>query len=145
MKPYTYLVGILILLFLLTNINSYSQHQSELNPGYYIVVGAYAANRENIAQNYTEVLNRRGYKAGYGFNTGKNYYFVYLKYFTELKESLKDMQTTRKQPEFANAWVRVVPGEIHPISNNLPPLNPETVIAEQKKIEAEQSKSEPPK
>jgi hypothetical protein len=142
MKPYTYLVSVLIVF--LSCISAFSQHQSELNPGYYIVVGAYAPTRENVAQNYTEVLTRRGYNAGYGFNTSKNCFFVYLKYFTDLKASVQDMQVTRKQPEFAQAWVRVVPGEIHPISNNLPPLNRERLADEQKQKDelAKKSKEE---
>jgi outer membrane protein OmpA-like peptidoglycan-associated protein len=89
-----------------------AQHPTELVPGYYIVVGAYKPSRENVAQNYTEVLNRRGFKAGYGFNSSRNYFFVYLKYFNELKESLVDMQRTRKQGEFTDAWVRVVAGDL---------------------------------
>jgi outer membrane protein OmpA-like peptidoglycan-associated protein len=97
---------------LLAGFHSKAQHRTELNPGYYVVVGAYAPNRENVAQNYTEVLNRRGYKAAYGFNSSRNYFFVYLKYFTELKTSLSDMENTRKEGEFAQAWVRVIPGDI---------------------------------
>lgn len=144
MKSYTY--APIIIGFLLTiSTGAFSQHQSELNPGYYIVVGAYAPTRENVAQNYTEVLTRRGYKAGYGFNTIMNRFFVYLKYSTDLKSSIKDMQATRKEPEFAGAWVRVVPGEIHPASNTLPPLNAEAVIEQQKEIVAKQAKSETPK
>lgn len=110
MKNATCVIALLIFMSLCTS--AFSQHRTELDPGYYIVVGAYAPTRENVAQNYTDVLNRRGYKAGYGFNSGKNYFFVYLKYFTQLKESLRDMQNTRKQTEFSQAWVRVVPGDV---------------------------------
>jgi outer membrane protein OmpA-like peptidoglycan-associated protein len=110
MKSSTYLIA--LLLFTCMSFEASSQHPTELSPGYYIVVGAYAPGRENVAQNYTDVLSRRGFKAGYGFNTAKNFFFVYLKYFTDLKSSLKDMQTTRRQEEFAQAWVRVVPGDL---------------------------------
>jgi outer membrane protein OmpA-like peptidoglycan-associated protein len=142
MKPYSYLVSALIVL--LSCFNAFSQHQTELSPGYYIVVGAYAPARENVAQNYTEVLTRRGYNAGYGFNSAKNCFFVYLKYLSDLKASVQEMQLTRKQPEFAQAWVRVVPGEIHPISNSLPPLNKERLADEQRQKDqlAQQLKSE---
>lgn len=101
-----------VLSFVCLGSNVSAQHQTELSAGYYVVVGAYASTRENVAQNYTEVLNRRGFNAAYGFNAARNFFFVYLKYFQNLKESLKDMQATRKQPEFAQAWVRVVPGDI---------------------------------
>jgi outer membrane protein OmpA-like peptidoglycan-associated protein len=110
MKNASYIIMILFMVCLVFQVSA--QHPTELDPGYYIVVGAYAASRENVAQNYAELLNRRGFDAGYGFNTSKNFFFVYLKYFTELKSSLQDMQKTRKQAEFAKAWVRVVPGDL---------------------------------
>jgi outer membrane protein OmpA-like peptidoglycan-associated protein len=87
-----------------------AQHTHELAPGYYVVVGAYAQTRENIAQNYVETLTRRGLKAEYGFNSSRNLYFVYIHYFDNLKEALKEMTAARKQPDFSDAWVRVVPG-----------------------------------
>jgi outer membrane protein OmpA-like peptidoglycan-associated protein len=103
---------IMLLLFVCLGSTARSQHPTELSPGYYIVVGAYAPSRENVAQNYTEVLNRKGLNAGYGFNSSRNYFYVYLQYYSSLKESLKDMKNRRRQPEFAQAWVRVVPGDI---------------------------------
>jgi outer membrane protein OmpA-like peptidoglycan-associated protein len=110
MKSSTYFIALLT--FVCMSFKVQAQHPTELAPGYYIVVGAYAPGRENVAQNYTDVLSRRGFNAGYGFNSGKKFFFVYLKYFTDLKSSLKDMQNTRKQEEFAQAWVRVVPGDL---------------------------------
>jgi outer membrane protein OmpA-like peptidoglycan-associated protein len=95
--------------FLLSyTVQSYAQSEKELQPGYYVVVGAYSANRENVAQNYTEVLNLKGVKARYGFNTSKNFYFVYLDYLAELKPALKEMYKRRQSVEFPDAWVRVV-------------------------------------
>lgn len=86
--------------------------QSELSPGYYVVVGAYARSRGNIAQNYTETLRMRGHQAEFGFNASRNMYFVYLRYFETLKEALSEMTSIRKTAEFKGAWVRVVPGVI---------------------------------
>jgi outer membrane protein OmpA-like peptidoglycan-associated protein len=91
---------------------AFSQASKELTPGYYVVVGAYAKTRENMAQNYAEILKLKGYKATYGFNSSRNLYFVYLAYFTDLKTSLREMSVTRKKSEFKDAWVRVVPGAI---------------------------------
>lgn len=114
MKKYVYLV----LLALCINIpfEILAQKTTELDPGYYVVVGAYAQTRENIAQNYVEALTRRGLQAYYGFNSSRKLFFVYLKYFDGLKESLRDMNKTRKNEEFSDAWVRVVPGLVarHP-------------------------------
>ena len=52
------------------------QNPKELAPGYYVVVGAYAKSRENIAQNYVETLRLKGRKEMYGFNSSRNLYFV---------------------------------------------------------------------
>ncbi|RAV99868.1 OmpA family protein [Pseudochryseolinea flava] len=89
-----------------------AQVSSELTPGYYVVVSAYAKSRENVAQNYVEVLRLKGLKAAYGFNSSRNLYFVYLSYFKDLRSSLQEMSRLRKQEEFKDAWVRVVPGEV---------------------------------
>jgi outer membrane protein OmpA-like peptidoglycan-associated protein len=110
MKNCTYFISFLMSVCL--SFVASAQDAAELAPGYYVVVGAYAPAHENIARNYAAVLGRKGFNASYGFNSSRNYFFVYLRYFTDLKESLRDMQKTRKQPEFAGAWVRVVPGDI---------------------------------
>ncbi len=103
---------VLALFLICLGTSSFSQtNQKELPPGYYVVVGAYAASRENIAQNYVEVLNREGHKASYGFNAIRRMYFVYLEEHGDLKSALRAMQRIRKG-KFPDAWVRVVPGVI---------------------------------
>lgn len=113
--------------------------QTELAPGYYVVVGAYARSRGNIAQNYVETLNMRGHKAEYGFNASRNMYFVYLQYFETLKESLNQMTQIRKNAEFKGAWVRVVPGVItgkaSPAKQEITPVVQAQPQPEEKKIE----------
>jgi outer membrane protein OmpA-like peptidoglycan-associated protein len=103
---------VLIALFVSISSTLFAQNDHELSPGYYVVVGAYAQSRESIAQNYVEALTRRGLDAHYGFNSSRRLYFVYLRFFDNLKESLTDMYATRKQAEFSDSWVRVVPGDI---------------------------------
>ncbi len=111
--------SVLLCGLLCISVQSFSQNPKELAPGYYVVVGAYARTRENVAQNYVEVLRLKGRQAMYGFNSKRNLYFVYLKYFDNLKDALHEMKETRKQSEFPDAWVRVVSGDIkHP----LPPV-----------------------
>lgn len=119
-----------------------SQESNELKPGYYVVVSAYAKSRENVAQNYVELLKLKGYKANYGFNTSRNLYFAYLSYFDNLKSSLQEMRNTRSKGEFTEAWVRVVPGDITdaPLVTQAPvpvesvkPL-PETVTKEKEQL-----------
>ncbi|MFT3733431.1 MAG: OmpA family protein [Rhodocyclaceae bacterium] len=85
---------------------------NELAPGYYVVVGAYSETKEDYAKRFVESLNRNGNKANYGYNPSRNLYFVYLNYYTTLKESLKNMERARRSGKFVDAWVRVVPGDI---------------------------------
>ena len=95
MSPYSrILVGLGILLFSATA--AFSQDLKELAPGYYIVVSAYAKSQEKMAQQYVEVLRGNGHNADYGYNSSRKFYFVYLKYFDNLRESLGDMKKTRE-------------------------------------------------
>ena len=108
------LVGLAILLFSSTAASS--QDLKELAPGYYIVVSAYARSQEKMAQQYVEVLREKGQDADYGYNSSRKFYFVYLKYFDNLRESLGDMKKTRESGTFTDAWVRVVSGDIQPVA-----------------------------
>jgi len=129
---------------------SFSQGSNELAPGYYVVVGAYAKSRENVAQNYIEVLKLKGHNPLYGFNSNRNLYFVYLRYFDNLKESLLDMKRTRTQDAFTDAWVRVVTGDIAPRTVTLkteqttPPINQPTEDAKPVPPVIEVEKEQPP-
>jgi len=136
MKSCTFLL--LFAALVCSHISVFSQDSKELAPGYYVVIGAYAKTRENVAQNYIETLRLKGIKAEYGFNTSRNLYFVYLKYFDNLKESLRDMVQTRKNQEFKEAWVRVVPGVITPEATTTP------VVTNEKPTEKQPVKTETP-
>jgi outer membrane protein OmpA-like peptidoglycan-associated protein len=101
-----------IFVVIVSTLYAQAQQPKELVPGYYVVVGAYSPNRENVAKNYTEVLMRRKLNASYGFNSTRNYWYVYVHYHTSLKPSLSDMFGVRQKPGFSDAWVRVVAGDI---------------------------------
>ncbi len=128
---------VILMLSLGSNVNA--QHSTELTPGYYVVVGAYAPSRENVAQNYTEVLLRAGYDAAYGFNSSKRLFFVYVHYFSTLKESLNGMVSLRKKPEFAQSWVRVVPGDITGPRVNTIAKNKQPSVAPSKQEEKQEA------
>ncbi len=131
MKKFYYLSFIVGLLSIFNS--AFGQPSNELKPGYYVVVSAYAKSRENVAQNYIELLKLKGYKADYGFNTSRNLYFAYLSYFDNLKASLQEMRNTRSKGEFKEAWVRVVPGDITeaPLVTQAPvPVEPVKAIPE---------------
>src|SRR6186713_1710668 len=97
---------------------TFAQDSKELTPGYYIVVSAYAKSKQKMAQQYVEVLRGKGHTAEYGFNSSRKFYFVYLKYFNNLRESLRDMKKTREAGTFTDAWVRVVSGDIPAIADS---------------------------
>lgn len=104
-----------IVLFLISTGSFAQSERKELSPGYYVVVAAYAKSKENMAIMYVNSLRSKGYNnANYGFNTSRNLYYVYLNYFTTLKEGILDMLDTRKKGVFTDAWVRVIPGVIKP-------------------------------
>lgn len=105
-------VAFTLSLFVLGTFSFSQSPKKELAPGYYVVVGSYAASRENIAQNYVEVLNRQGYHASYGYNAIRKMYFVYLEVHNDLKSGLRGMQKARRG-KFPDAWVRVVPGVVN--------------------------------
>jgi outer membrane protein OmpA-like peptidoglycan-associated protein len=131
MKKFYYLSFIAGLLSILNP--TFGQVYNELKPGYYVVVSAYAKSRENVAQNYVELLKLKGHKAEYGFNTSRNLYFAYLSYFDNLKASLQEMRNTRSKGEFKEAWVRVVPGDIidAPLVTQAPvPVEPVKTVSE---------------
>lgn len=106
------LLVLLLAGFFCSTPNTYGQSGSELKPGYYVTVAAYAKTREDLAKKFTDNLTAKGLDAQYGFNARKNLYFVYLSYFTELKPSLVEMQKVRDKGDFTDAWVRVVSGDI---------------------------------
>ncbi len=129
--------------------------QSELSSGYYVVVAAYDDTREDFAKRYTEQLAASGHSSKYGFNSARNLFFVYVDYYTTLKESLIRMKDARKKDVFVDAWVRVVSGDIvaktptQEVKAVIPPQQPvEAVkpvespapqpIVEEKKIVAEE-------
>lgn len=102
-----FLIGVLLL-----PVMSFAQHSNLLAPGYYVVVAAYAPSREDAAKTYAEELKSKGHNSSYGFNATWKRYFVYLKYFDDLRKSLVDMKQTRIQGDFPDAWVSVVAGDI---------------------------------
>lgn len=99
-------------LFSSSAVLAQSKSEGELIPGYYVTVAAYAASQEFYATRFTNHLIKKGHDAKYGFNRSKNLYFVYLNYFTTLREGVNDMLATREKGEFIDAWVRVVSGDI---------------------------------
>lgn len=79
-----------------------------LDKGYYIVVAAYLSSQEKFAQNYSLKLNEAGRHSKFGFDAARNYYYVYIDYYTDFSESINQMLQARKEAGFAEAWVRII-------------------------------------
>lgn len=126
---------ITVLCILLAGICSPILAQRELGSGYYVVVGAYNSTREEIAKNFVEQLKAKGIESSYGFNSPRNLFFVYLKYFTDLKQALVEMKEIRQRSEFKSAWIRVVAGDIG--------SKPEIIEKPAEVIESTQKTNEP--
>jgi outer membrane protein OmpA-like peptidoglycan-associated protein len=99
-------------LVIVYNIVAAQTESKELNPGYYVVVGAYAPAKVENAKRFATTLAQRSDNADYGFNSSRNLYYVYINYFTTLKAAIEKMESVRKSHKFVDAWVRVVPGDI---------------------------------
>jgi outer membrane protein OmpA-like peptidoglycan-associated protein len=135
--------SLFLVVFILCAKTGFSQ--SELPSGYYVVIAAYDDTREDFAKKYAEQLKASGHSAKYGFNSSRNLFFVYLEYYTNLKESLLKMKETRKKVAFVDAWVRVVPGDIVVTSNQPVPKSEPAVkeIAAAKESPVAESVSAP--
>ncbi|MEQ8302317.1 MAG: OmpA family protein [Cyclobacteriaceae bacterium] len=81
---------------------------SPLPPGYYIVVAAYRLHQDSYAKSYMERINRQDLHADYGADLGRKYLYVYLDYYTDFDESIREMLSTRKREGFEKAWVRIM-------------------------------------
>jgi len=104
--------GLIFLSLLTYHTNSYSQSGENLHAGYYIVVSAYSPSRESMAQQYVGKLRSEGFKADYGMDTRPHLYLVYIHYYDDFREAIREMLKTRRGGEFTDAWVRVIPGDI---------------------------------
>ncbi len=79
-----------------------------LEPGYYIVVAAYRSQQIDFVKKYTDKLGKDGRSAKYGYDAIRNFYYVYLDYYTDFDQSIREMLKTRQSGGFADAWVRVM-------------------------------------
>ena len=80
-----------------------------LAPGYYVVVAAYRLGQDAYAKNYISTINHNeGIEAQYGADLGRKYLYVYLDYYKDFDESIKEMLSARKKAGFEEAWVRIM-------------------------------------
>lgn len=128
-----YSKGILFLL-LLSQFFPYFEGNAQsaavpLESGYYVVVAAYRLGQDIYAQNYINHINNKdGINAKYGADTNRNYIYVYLDYYKDFDESIKEMLEIRKKAGFEEAWVRIMKGELDSNVNMLTKAEPEKEI-----------------
>jgi outer membrane protein OmpA-like peptidoglycan-associated protein len=114
------------LIFCLHHIAS-AQHTKEMAPGYYVVVAAFSPDRQDLAENFTQGLQKKGLKALYGFNSERGYFYVYKNFYGKRQPSIAEMEETRKQPDFQKAWVRKVRPFNKTVTTQVQKTDPEIV------------------
>ena len=106
-------ISIVIYVLLLVIFPSSAQENHDhaaigLDPGYYLIVGAYSINKEEIAEQYAAEMISKGYKAKVDYFPRKNFYFVYIDYYTDFNESIKGLFSYRRNKELKDCWVYVM-------------------------------------
>jgi outer membrane protein OmpA-like peptidoglycan-associated protein len=105
----SYLSGFLCLLCLSSLAQTTSTGQ--LNPGYYVVVAAYSEAQVEYAQAFSTKVNEQGRHSNFGLDPTRKLQYVYLDYYTDFNESVRQMLKARTEG-FDRAWVRVMKGTI---------------------------------
>jgi outer membrane protein OmpA-like peptidoglycan-associated protein len=95
----------------------------ELPHGNYVVVGAYRPGDELYLNLFIKSLTDKGLNPQYGFETKRNFYYVYLEMYPDFKESINQMIKARKSAGFGNAWVRVIKDDINSTASTLAPID----------------------
>lgn len=114
MKHFTPWMSIYLIFSIISfaSLDSHAQskkdHNTRLEVGYYLVVGAYSKNKEQYAKTYSEYLVNLGNETRYNYFPRKNYYFVYLQFFTDFNESIRALYQKRKIEEFKDCWIYVM-------------------------------------
>ena len=81
-------------------------HLLELPEGHYVINGAFT--RLENAQNFSDELFQKGYKASFGFVTEKNLYYVFLFKTDNTQSARAERDRLRQNNLFPNAWYLVV-------------------------------------
>ncbi len=122
---------------------AHAQNSQPLDPGYYIVVAAYAPSHENLANRLVQNLQSEGFEASFGLHERTNLLLVYIKFFDNLRGSILEMQQVRRTTRFNDAWVRVVPGDIVAKQNQTAPESTLTETTEKTKVDTEEQSALP--
>ena len=81
-------------------------NQFELLQGNYIIVGVFST-FEN-AERYSDQLHKIGQSVKWGFNSQKNYWYVYIYYSRTTDDIRTHLQQIRTVPQLKEAWLLTV-------------------------------------
>ena len=81
---------------------------TELPIGNYLVVGAYLPGDEAYLELFMKSLVAKNLNPKSGFESNRNFYYVYLEVYQDFAESVIQMQKTRQNNGFEKAWIRVI-------------------------------------
>jgi outer membrane protein OmpA-like peptidoglycan-associated protein len=94
--------------YALSALNLHGQSKStELPIGNYLVVGAYLPGDEAYLDLFVKSLQAKNLNPKTGFESNRNFYYVYLEVYQNFAESVIQMQKAR-QSGLENAWIRVI-------------------------------------
>jgi outer membrane protein OmpA-like peptidoglycan-associated protein len=105
------MIKIYIYLLILISYSTFAQSSQvakKLPEGNYLVVAAFSPEHEDYALRKTELLNKNGLHAAYGFEATRKYWYVYFNQITTLDECVSEYEKIRKDSAFADAWVHTI-------------------------------------
>lgn len=81
-------------------------NQFELLQGNYIIVGVFSSFQN--AEKYSDQLHEIGQNVKWGFNSQKNFWYVYI-YYSQTPDDIRDhLEQIRKVPQLKDAWLLTV-------------------------------------
>lgn len=129
-------------LFLTTSFRIHSPEPGDvLKKGYYVVVAAYKPGQEEYVENFLGKINHGSNHADFGLDARRNLVLVYLEYFADYNESIKNMLQIRSNGEFPDAWVRIIKDDLE---ENVNLLSQKEEVKPKNDLQAEPKKETEP-
>jgi outer membrane protein OmpA-like peptidoglycan-associated protein len=86
---------------------------SELETGYYVIVGAFAV--QNNAATFYQKLLKEKLNAGFGYSTSRGLYYVYRSKCEQSLDCSTELKKIRKEIGFEDAWLKFIDKQSAPI------------------------------
>ncbi|CAN5523562.1 hypothetical protein BH23BAC1_BH23BAC1_19810 [soil metagenome] len=95
------------------------KHPLELENGHYVITGVFKFERN--AKRYRDALKDRGYSTQYGYNSEKNYFYVYLYMSDNMNKTRQETLKNRTKHEFKDAWLLTIKNSVDPAQRSNEP------------------------